>query len=254
MQNTSSAPKFKSLPNFRDLASAGSDGWGLKSGLFFRSSNPDRISVRDLASLKAMNIRTVIDLRAPAEVKGNGGSLIGLQRINLPLDFQGKTREKLVPVLRQKNYEEEVEKISEWLYSEITDAAAPVFRKVAETVLDDGAPLLIHCQVGKDRTGIISALLHMVAGSSDDVIINDFMQSNSELLPSFRKMLIWQRIRRLGFFPHKAVLFAIQVRKRNIVSVLDTIDKKYGGVSGYLASAGFDLSRYDELRKKVTAV
>jgi protein-tyrosine phosphatase len=254
MQNNTGSLKLSSLPNFRDLCTADkSDGARLKRGLLYRSANPDRISGRDSRRLEAIGIRTVIDLRAPHEVKIRPGRLGSAERINLPLDFQGKTREKLTPILRQKEYRDEVTKISEWLYNEITDAAVPVFRAIAEKILkEDSLPMLVHCQVGKDRTGIVSALLHLVAGSSREAIISDFMRSNDELLPFFRKMLLWQRIRHLGFFPHEAVLFAVQVRHNNIEAVLDRVGGKYGGVEGYLAAGGFDISRFNELRHKIS--
>jgi protein-tyrosine phosphatase len=108
--------------------------------------------------------------------------------------------------------------------------------------------MLIHCQVGKDRTGIITSLLHLVAGSSHEAIINDFMRSNTELEPVFRRMLLWKRITRLGFFPYNAVMFAVQVRRNNIEAVINRINNYYGGIEGYLISAGFDARGFEKLR------
>ena len=245
--------KMNALLNFRDLGEAFSGAEKpLKKGIVFRTANPDRLTRDDLKKLQSLNIRSVIDLRAPHEVDPKAVKIEGSQRISLPLDFQGKTREKLKPVLRIKNYEEEVKKISQALYVEMLDAALPVFRNVLEILLQPGScPALIHCQVGKDRTGIISALLLLAMGADRQDIISDFMRSNDELIPFFKRSLLRRKILSFGFFPHRAVLFAVTVRRNNIEAVLDRVTDHYGGIEGYLSSSGFDLSQLPELRNKL---
>jgi len=245
--------KMNALLNFRDLGEASSGAEkSLKKGIIFRTANPDRLTRDDMTKLLSLNIRSVIDLRAPHEVEPGAVKIEGSRRISLPLDFQNKTREKLKPVLRLKNYEEEVTKISQSLYIEMLDAAAPVFRNVLEILLQpDGYPAIIHCQVGKDRTGIISALLLLALGADRQEIITDFMRSNDELMPFFKRSFLRRKILSFGFFPHKAVLFAVTVRRNNIEAVLDRVEEHYGGIEGYLSSAGFDISRLNELRDKL---
>jgi protein-tyrosine phosphatase len=245
--------KMNSLLNFRDLGEAFSGAEkSMKKGIVFRTANPDRLTRDDMQKLQSLNIRSVIDLRAPHEVDPKAVKIEGSQRFSLPLDFQGKTREKLKPVLRIKNYEEEVTKISQSLYVEMLDAAAPVFRNVLEILLQpDSYPAMIHCQVGKDRTGIISALLLLAMGADRQSVIADFMRSNDELIPFFRRSLMRRKILSFGFFPHKAVLFAVTVRKNNIEAVLDRVTEHYGGIEGYLSSSGFDVSQLPELRNRL---
>jgi len=63
--------------------------------------------------------------------------------------------------------------------------------------------------------------------------------------------LMRRKILSFGFFPHKAVLFAVTVRKNNIEAVLDRVKDHYGGIEGYLSSSGFDVSQLPELRNKL---
>jgi len=250
MHQNSRYSDFNSLLNFRDIGGISASGNScLKQGIVFRSANPDRLSRADLARLRSLNIRTVIDLRAPGELSKRYNSVDHAERLSLPLDFQQTTRERLKPVIYRRDAELAISDISNEIYLEILDASGPVLRQVMETLASPGrCPVLIRCQAGKDRTGIVIALLLLALGVERKLIISDFMRSNEALLPYFRKMFIIRKIVTLGFFPYRNMLFAVEVKQRNIESVLDSIESRYGGIEGYLRNAGFDPSRLAEVR------
>jgi protein-tyrosine phosphatase len=240
--------KLRSVLNFRDIA--GKDTF-LKKGLIYRSANPDNISKEDMAKLARLGITTIIDLRGPSEIRKRK-SLDGINIINLPLDFQGKTRERLYPHFKIKNSEDKILEVSNTLYLEIAEASAPVLAEIIRIVgnTDSGA-ILIHCQAGKDRTGILVALIHLIAGTERRMIVEDFLRSNEELIPYFRKMFMLRKIITFGFFPYSTVIFAIEVRERNIVSVIDMVMGRPGGIEGYLGKTGIDTSLLEKFRNKL---
>jgi protein-tyrosine phosphatase len=241
---------FRNLLNFRDLGGISASGNNnIKDGVVFRSASPDRMTRSDHDLLLSFNIKTVIDLRAPGELRKQYIASDHAERISLPLDFQGVTRERMRPVIYKKDSEQVIADISNEIYLEILDASAPVFRQVMEILATPGrAPVLIHCQAGKDRTGIIIALILLTMGVERKLIINDYMMSNEALLPFFRKLFFIRKIISFGFFPYRNMLYAVQVRQRNIESVLDRIEHHYGGIEGYLRYAGFDMSGIEEVR------
>jgi len=250
MHQPSQNVKYKSLLNFRDIGGIPASGkrW-IKEGIVFRSANPDRINKDDLEKLRSLNIRTVIDLRAPGEVSKRYLPLDHADRLMLPLDFQQTTRERLRPVIYQKDSETFISDISNAIYIEILDASGPVIREIMEVLVSpERYPVLIHCQAGKDRTGIIIALIMLALGVERKLIINDFMKSNEALIPYFKKLFLIRRIVSLGFFPYRNMLFAVMVKQRNIESVLDRIELHYGGIEGYLRHADFDTMRLSEVR------
>jgi protein-tyrosine phosphatase len=250
MHQDSQNIEFKSLLNFRDIGGIQAAGKSrIKQGVVFRSANPDRLERIDLNKLKTINIRTIIDLRAPAEVSKGGISPDHSEKLSLPLDFQQATRDRLRPVIYNRDSEEVIADISNEIYLEILDASGPVIRQIMELLADpERSPVLIHCQAGKDRTGIIIALILLALGVKREIIISDFMRSNEALLPYFKKRFIIRKIVSFGFFPYRNMLFAVEVKQRNIESVLDRIESHYGGIEGYLSSAGFDISRLSEVR------
>jgi protein-tyrosine phosphatase len=253
MTSNSNDTKLKSVLNFRDTGGLQtSSGSVVKRGLIFRSASLDGISKKDLARIKELGIKTVIDLRGPSEQKKQRREMDGIRFISMPLDFQGKTRERLYPYFKQKNPEEKILEVSNSLYLEIAEASAPVLAGILE-IMDspDSGAVLIHCQAGKDRTGILIALLHLIAGTERRFIVEDFLRSNDELIPYFKRLFMIRRIISFGSFPYSTVIFAIRVKEKNIESVIDLVLHKPGGIEGYLGAAGFDTLKLAGVRKKL---
>jgi protein-tyrosine phosphatase len=245
--------KLKSVLNFRDTGGVPAvDGSVVKRGIIFRSASLDGISKKDLARIKELGIKTIIDLRGPSELKKRKIDMDGIAVISMPLDFQGKTRERLYPYFKQKNPEEKILEVSNSLYLEIAEASAPVLAAILEILASpDSGAILIHCQAGKDRTGILVALLHIIAGTERRFIIEDFLRSNDELIPYFKRLFMIRKIITFGLFPYSTVIFAIRVKERNIESVIDLVKNKPGGIEGYLTSVGFDTMKLEMVKKKM---
>lgn len=244
---------IKSVLNFRDIGGIPTKGSGIiKQGIIFRSANTDNISREDISRLRELNIRTIVDLRAPQEIKKRRRTIEHTDTLSLPLDFQKTTRERLKPYLYKKGSEKILSDISNQLYQDILDASAPAFRQVVELLVSgEGSPILIHCFAGKDRTGILVALILLALGADRQDIVDDFMKSNDALLPYFRKRLMIRKIITFGYFPSDRMLFVITVKQRNIDSIIDRVNNHYGGIEGYLASTGLDISKLKDLREKL---
>jgi protein-tyrosine phosphatase len=250
MKDHSKNSDFKSLLNFRDIGGIPATGDNLiKEGLLFRSANPDRLNRHDNEMLRSLNIRTIIDLRAPAEISKRYIPFDHSEKISLPLDFQQTTRARMRPFIYKNGAQDIIAEISNDIYLEILDASAPVFRQVMEILATPGrSPVLIHCQAGKDRAGIIIAMILLALGVEKHFIINDFMKSNEALIPYFKRHFLIRKIVSLGFFPYRNMLFAVMVKQRNIESILNRIEGYYGGIEGYLRYAGSDNAKLQEVR------
>ncbi len=244
---------LKSVFNFRDIGGVPTiNDKHIKEKVIFRSANPDKISKKDIKKLHELNIRTIIDLRAPNETGRKPKKLDGIETISLPLDYEKKTRERLIPLIKQKKSQNLIDDLIKSLYVEILDGSVGVFREIADLLLEPSrSPMLIHCQAGKDRTGIIIALIMMALNTDQKSIINDYMASNEALLPFFKKRLKIRKALSLGFFPAKTVLYAITVRSKDILAVIERVTSHYGGIEGYLKASGAGRTDFSELKKRL---
>ncbi len=241
---------ISSILNFRDAGGLRTTGGGtMRKGLIYRSANPDRVNEKDLRKMTGLGIKTIIDLRDPSEFSKRRAEFRGISIINIPLNFENKTRQRLKPLLKRNFDPDGINRVTNGINIEILDALGPVLGKTVELILQpDNTPLLIHCQAGKDRTGILSALLQMIAGVERDEIIRDYLTSNDSILPHFKKRLRIRKYLTLGLFPSEAVLHAIRQKQEDMVSVLDRVNNHYGGIEKYLSGAGFDASQINKLR------
>lgn len=243
---------LRSVLNFRDVGGVPTvNGKHIKEKVIFRSASPDKITKEDVRKLHKLNIRTIIDLRAPYETGRKPKKLDGIETISLPLDYERTTRERLIPLIKRKNAQSLIDDLIISLYIEILDGSVSVFGEIIELLREPScSPMLIHCQAGKDRTGIICALIQMALDTENQSIITGYMASNEALIPSFKKRVMIRKALSLGFFPAETVLYAITVRSNNIETVIERVINHYGGIEGYIKSSGQEWPDFAELKER----
>jgi protein-tyrosine phosphatase len=148
--------EFSNLCNFRDVGGyAAEDGRTLQWQRLYRADSLGWLAGDDLTAFRALRVRTVIDLRHPAEVEkaGRVPEAEGQRYHNLPIEGR---RWNTTP------YREELG-VGRYLanrYLEVSEDGVENLRTALETIANaDNAPVVIHCAAGKDRTGILTALV-----------------------------------------------------------------------------------------------
>ncbi len=132
-------------------------------------------------------------------------------------------------------------------------AYAEFFRILIDSDPSKGA-VLWHCVDGKDRAGLATMLLLTALGTDKQTILEDYMLSNSGKEAKLDK--IRKDCESLGMPPEKieSLLFVSGgVFKHYMVYAMDTLDKRYGSINGYLAKEiGLTQADIDILREKYT--
>ena len=159
--------------NFRDLGGyRARDGRRLRWRRLFRADGLDRLTATDLEQIERLRLRTVIDLRTGDEVaRGRLATTAGRGRLVPPPDARrpsapGPLRHLDRPVRRPSS-------TSAWSPPPPTTVAA----FLAWSATRHRYPLVFHCFAGKDRTGILTALVLGLLGVADDDIAADYALS-----------------------------------------------------------------------------
>ncbi len=169
--------------NFRDIASI--NPRKLRKDVLYRSAYLYHPELKDefLDLLKSHRIRTVIDLRTTKECENNSDYKsfligIGMNYVNIPLDPQ-KYRPGEVE-LRYIKYDDE-KRYRPALYEILPRYLTKELREIFTALVSHEKPLLIHCHAGKDRTGMVLAILLSALGMSEDEVILDYRLATPDI-------------------------------------------------------------------------
>lgn len=231
---------FVELFNFRDLGGhVGIDGRTVRWRRLFRSDSLHRLSGTDRAAFTALGVRTVIDLRRPAEVARDGrvpdGPGLGYHHIH---PEHAEWRETGFTTGQD---------LERWLADRYLDLAAEGAVGLAAAVgliADErSAPVVVHCVAGKDRTGVVCALTLSLLGVPEADIAADYARSTV----GSSRFTEW--LRRTD--PTAADLPAPYLASPAgaMLRFLAGLRDRYGSVSGYLTGAGLAGEQVDALRR-----
>lgn len=151
---------FRSTMNTRPLPLGG--------GRFLRSDVPLLLAEDEIQWLLEQGITTLVDLRSDEEVARKPCPLQnreGFRYFHLPVTGGGDT-----PKSRAHLHE---------TYRQMVDAQMD---KILETILGADGGVMYFCTAGKDRTGVVSALLLHRLGADEETIIADYMLSRDNLM------------------------------------------------------------------------
>jgi protein-tyrosine phosphatase len=235
---------FEGIENFRDFGGyATTCGRGLKTGRLYRSGHHARASDRDLEKLAGLDISVIVDLRRPNERArdpsrrwtGFDGRVIDSdaeQEMTVEwLEFLGSSDLSLAAFRRYMlDYYRAAPTDPRYI-----DLYSRYFRALAETQ----GPVLVHCAAGKDRTGVVCALTHHMAGVHDDDIVHDYLLTNDPARIEARAAVVGELIREAtGRTPSdEAVRYAISVDAEFLTESFAAMRERFGSVDGYLETA-----------------
>ena len=172
--------KMKKIRNMRDLGGINTSSSKIKNGVLYRSSKLTDATENDIELLeKKYQIKTVIDLRTPAEVDEKPNKEVpGVNDRKVPIF------DRRVPGITHEDKRMRIKAnidMAEMYQSMLKEEFIHNTRNVIHTILnlkEDEYPLLVHCTEGKDRTGVVIAILLMILGVDRKDIKKDYMATN----------------------------------------------------------------------------
>ncbi|MET7436314.1 tyrosine-protein phosphatase [Streptomyces sp. NPDC004082] len=170
---------FARLHNFRDLGGyTTADGRTVRSGILFRADSLGKLAGdgeetrADRERFLSLGIRTVVDLRYPWEIeaKGRVPEHPSLTYHNLSIEHRPYDQPSLAASVDPGPYLAE-------RYAEVAEDGTRELREVLQLIAEAGeseAPLVFHCASGKDRTGLVAALVLSLLGVPEKTVVEDF--------------------------------------------------------------------------------
>ncbi len=230
---------FEACFNFRDLGGyATVDRREVRRGVLFRSDSLHRLSASDLAALAALRVRAVIDLRTSAELADTGRVADHDDRVFRHVPCEDPTDDYVRPRAE--------------LYLEFAQARGPQLAAAFHLVAHEAGPIVFHCMAGKDRTGILAALLLATFGVPDATIAADYELTER----SVALALTWATEHDpdwAAWLTEAAPTGRLTTPADAMGEFLQMLRGEYGTVDDYLADAGVKPQTVEALRARYVA-
>ncbi|GBU10976.1 hypothetical protein AwErysi_05920 [Erysipelotrichaceae bacterium] len=223
---------FEKVYNMREL---GGYPIGEKSltkwGAFLRSDCLENLKEKEIEVLCKYGVTTVIDLRFVEEATENQSPLQNYEGIichNISLE---KTN--------FKDLQMHTLTLGEMYLTFLTEYA--FIKKVFHLLAVSAGCVLFHCSAGKDRTGVISALLLKLVGVSDFDVLADYQMTATYLAPKFET--VWKNI-------PKEMIHLLGSTPESMQVFLSAIEKEFGTAENYLLATGVDALEISAIKAK----
>lgn len=228
------------LVNFRDLGGyLTADGRRTKWGKLLRSAAHDSITDRDVAFLKSIGLKTVVDYRStPEEADHPDREIDGVQYLHIrPLEDPGATNILNVQQPQMRGVDDAIAMLT-GINRTLANSkhANSVYRDLMLAALDPAqVPIVQHCTAGKDRVGVGSATMLMALGVPRETIIADYLLSNDNQV-SVAKLGSGKTSGGQAISEEQIKMFEAlaKVHAEYLQAFFDEVDNTHGGPESYL--------------------
>ena len=210
------------MKNFREIRYQ-----NMKTGLLFRSDVLYHLNPKEKALLRDNNIKVIIDLRGKDEVEHlKDTNIKAIKFINLPLLPEKKEDEPSpIVTIKHMTLPDMAYAYRQLVGRDIKDSWSKIFNILLE---NKSGPVLFHCSAGKDRTGVVTAVILTALGIDKEIIYQDYLLTNEKPL-YYKKMA-------LEMDPESREIFLeyFQAKKEYLDAAFDEINKIYGSFDNFL--------------------
>jgi len=233
--------RFEAVFNFRDLG-----GYWTRGGQtvawrrLFRSSELHHMTSHDIIQFKEeIRLRSVIDLRSSRQLEPFSPlNEVGVEYYNIPLIDRGNDKENVYQDFSNMG------EVYSYLvrHEEFSRRVVEALEIIAEP---DNLPLVFHCSAGKDRTGVLTAIVLGILGVTDEDIIEDYT-----LTAPYMKELInrWNNDPKAAEALENVPEYLLEASPESMTFFLSTLKREYGSVRGYIEAYGAEVSLIHRLQ------
>lgn len=237
--------------NLRDLGGIAIDGGVLRPALAIRTDDLAYVTAEVADELLAGGLTAIIDLRSPLEVAVTGRGPLGEHPVayhHLPLIADvGASMDREHPALTHE--------AMGLMYLRMVEGAAPQLVTALNVIAHTPGATAFHCAAGRDRTGVLAAMLLLALGAEDDDIVADYARTGDNMVA------IMARTAPVMGAMWKALGFDLDAREASSAlwegsmdvsmrSLLDTLRARHGDPLAPLRAAGLSDATIARLRER----
>ena len=256
MQDQQRVVSIEGLFNFRDLGGyTNTEGCRVRWHKVYRSAQLDRLTPQGIDQLKALSVKTVVDLRFSEEsqhyptLRDAVPNALMLswhdEQFAEQDELTARTSKRVVKGWRDALDSGDPAQVREAMrlnYPEKLYSHAAIYRRMLLALIQNDTPLVFHCAAGKDRTGVAAALILGVLDVDRGTIIEDYLITQSQMGDLVHSWMAGGATagahyadfqRRLLELPQELVAPVFEADASYIVTLLDYVQAQYGDFATY---------------------
>lgn len=279
------------IANFRDIggypissssSSPNTTTRSIRRNLLYRAADPSLITPTGLETLKSLNVTHVFDLRSEPEIQRKGPEFASVP-ISAPFttipaptpspasggtsNSSGEISRVWTPVFAVEDYSPEQIALRYKAYASQGSAgfveayrtillhAGPAYSTILTYLAsEDPRPCVVHCTAGKDRTGVLVALIYLILGVDNEVVAKEYGltdQGLAALKPLFKERLLKNPALAGN---ESGVANMIATRPENMSATIEMIKETYGSAEAYVREVvGLSEEQLERLRENFTS-
>jgi len=233
---------FELVFNVRDLGGLPTaDGRTTRSGRVFRADGVHRLAGADLDKARGLGLGTVIDLRTEGEIERGGRFPVEEH----PVDWHH------LPIMQRMWSDDDLVASTgavEFLRDRYVDMLLEGGTSIARIVelVAEGPPALFHCAAGKDRTGVVAAVLLGLVGVPHEEIATDY-HATAGAMAAFVEWLAATYPNEIDSMTNQPPEY-FEAPREAMIEFLGHIDDHFGSIAGLAAHLGVTESQVERLR------
>lgn len=221
------------VQNVRDLGGyPTADGGVTRWRRVLRGDGIHRIAPEGLRLLDAEGVSAVIDLRSHAELANEPNPYLGHSRVSF---FHKPVYDDLAPTMRDIGKTAHDDPLVPFYLTALSERGEAIRDVLSTIAAAPPGPVLFHCTAGKDRTGLIAALLLGLAGVERQAILTDYSLTSEFIVDLVQELL--EQTRQAGGDVEQHARF-LACAPPTMAATLDHIDRRHGSITGYLKDIG----------------
>ena len=240
--------------NIRDLGGLRAGSGRTRSGVLLRSDALHELTPADVRHLvDERGLAHVVDLRSAHERHERGRGPLGATPVRYtevevigPDDLARRAEARAAAFAAGLP----AEQVLGDGYVELLDLGGDAFTEAFRRIVEPGGtPALVHCAIGKDRTGVLVALLLDVAGVDRDEIVTDYARTGERMAPVIARWVDDSG----STINEQVAAFSALAAPATMAQVLEVLHARWGGAAGFFAAHGVPAADLDRWREMLLA-
>ncbi len=220
--------------NVRDLGGVPvADGGETRPSVLFRADNVRKLTDEGWRALADHGVTRIVDLRWTEEIERDPPRDVDVEVVHVSVlgAYDPTVDDGIDEFLPSDVAGYRVRLYTDWL-----ERYRPLFAEAVAAIADADGPVVFHCAGGKDRTGLVAAILLRLAGAEPAAIAADYALSERAFLRGGEE---------------GEALFVLATPAAGMERTLEHVDRAYGGVEEYLRGAGVTEEQLARLRERL---